>query len=227
MKKQAGILLSGGLDSTSNGYLASSHAYKLEVAFFFKYGQIAYLREKESALFWAKYFKIPLVEFDLRAIFQIISGDKPLQQPALQVNLDSETETQKSRNTVWIPNRNGLFINIAAAYLEKRGIKYLLVGFNREEAQTFPDNSSDFLAAINQSLSFSTLNKVELVALTLNNTKREIVSLLKETNFPFEKVWSCYFAKEKMCGVCESCLRFKRALQENNLLEKYREIFNE
>ena len=40
-------------------------------------------------------------------------------------------------------------------------------------------------------------------------SKAELARLAKP--FPFELVWSCYFAGEKPCGRCESCQRFARA----------------
>ena len=41
------------------------------------------------------------------------------------------------------PNRNGGFLNVAASFAEKLGAGSVVVGFNREEAETFPDNTRD------------------------------------------------------------------------------------
>ena len=61
---------------------------------------------------------------------------------------------------MWVPNRNGVFIAIAAAFAESLGADLVVTGFNAEEAATFPDNSAAFAAAATESLRFSTANGV-------------------------------------------------------------------
>ncbi len=41
--------------------------------------------------------------------------------------------------------------------------------------------------------------------------KADIVRRGLEIDAPLEWSWSCYEGKERPCGVCESCLRRKRA----------------
>ena len=119
----------------------------------------------------------------------------------------------KTADAVWVPNRNGVLIHLACAFAESTGASSVLVGFNREEAATFPDNSMAFMDSVNASLGYSTRGKVRLDSLTADFDKREIVAALRGLTkpFPFELVWSCYFAGEIPCGKCESCQRFARA----------------
>ena len=95
------------------------------------------------------------------------------------------------------------------------GASRVLVGFNREEGATFPDNTRAFMDSLNASLDYSTRGKVRVESLTVDWNKLEIVSELHRLArpFPFEKVWSCYFAGENLCGKCESCQRFIRAVE--------------
>ena len=131
-------------------------------------------------------------------------------------------KTEASAKSVWVPNRNGIFINIAAAYCETLGADFIIAGFNIEEAVTFPDNSPEFIEAINSSLSYSTLDKVKLLSPTALLNKKEIVKLGMEIDAPLEFLWSCYEGGEKMCGTCESCMRLKRALEDagSDLIDK-------
>ncbi len=44
--------------------------------------------------------------------------------------------------------------------------------------------------------------------------KAGIVRLGRKIAAPFDLIWSCYEGGPRMCGRCESCLRFRRALTE-------------
>ncbi|MEK7790583.1 MAG: 7-cyano-7-deazaguanine synthase, partial [Deltaproteobacteria bacterium] len=145
------------------------------------------------------------------------SLDIPKLSPA---HLDNREITLKSAAEVWVPNRNGVFIHIAAAIAEVMRVEFIVVGFNAEEAKTFPDNSQEFIDRVNQSLEFSTLTKPKVICYTASFNKKEIVQLGRELNAPFELMWSCYEAGEKMCGKCESCLRFMRAISDENRANK-------
>jgi 7-cyano-7-deazaguanine synthase len=91
----------------------------------------------------------------------------------------------------------------------------VVVGFNREEAATFPDNSEAFLDQTTRALSYSTMNGVEIICYTTHMDKIEICERLKKLArpFPHDFVWSCYHAGAEPCGRCESCGRHDRALE--------------
>lgn len=111
----------------------------------------------------------------------------------------------------WVSNRNGLFINIGATYAENIKAGLLICGFNREEALTFPDNSVDFIAAINKSLHYSTMNHVKVKSFVSDMDKVEIIKEGERLGLDFRYIWSCYQGGDKPCGKCISCLRNKRA----------------
>ena len=102
----------------------------------------------------------------------------------------------------------------AAAYAERLGAEQVVVGFNREEAATFSDNSADYLQRVTHALDLSTANHVKVFCYTLDWDKKQIVAELKKLPkpFPFENVWSCYGGGDAPCGICESCQRLARAL---------------
>ena len=50
--------------------------------------------------------------------------------------------------------------------------------------------------------------------------KEEIVELGVECGAPMELSYSCYKGREKQCGVCESCMRRKRAFEALGLKDK-------
>jgi len=221
-------VLSGGLDSATGLFLAKKNDDIL-LALTFDYGQRAAQREIAAAKALCVRAKIEhrtmtlpwLAEMTTTAL---VSRSDPL--PSLRSNeLNDPQKTLASARAVWVPNRNGLFLNIAACFAEVLGASMILTGFNREEAQTFPDNSKDFVLAMNRSLTFSTQTGVRVEAPTQAMNKSEIVKEALALGLPFELVWSCYEGLEKMCGLCESCLRSKRAYQDAGIWERMKTFF--
>lgn len=217
MRSSSIVLLSGGLDSLAAFHWAKEES-DLMLGLTFDYGQRAAKREIESAAAICRHYDVKhrVIEVpwyrDLNAS-ALLDSHQAL--PELSKNdLDDAVATAKSAKAVWVPNRNGVFINIAAALAESMVANWVVVGFNKEEGKTFPDNSEEFLKGANESLKFSTNQAVNLKAPMVSKTKKEIVQWGIKQKIDFSNLWSCYRGGEKMCGTCESCLRCRRALEE-------------
>lgn len=215
------VLLSGGLDSATNLFQAHQ-VTKVVLALTFNYGQRAAHKEIASAQKLAKglgvshrVIEIPWVKDFGQS--SLIDSSKKIPQGS-QVAIDDHGQSLKTASSVWVPNRNGILLNIAAGFAESLGAEQVIPGFNIEEAQTFPDNTQEFLDAMTKSLSFSTANGVKAQCYTTGLNKIEMVALAQKLQLPFQDLWPCYFDLESWCGQCESCLRFKRALDRNGLL---------
>ncbi len=138
-------------------------------------------------------------------------------------DLKDEAAAARSAAAVWVPNRNGVFVMIAAAIAEGLNAESVVAGFNAEEGATFPDNSPAFVDAVNAVLPLSTLSGVKLVSPTSRLTKTEIVEFGREIAAPLELIWSCYEGGEEHCWRCESCLRLRRALSDSGAWEWWQE----
>lgn len=205
------LCLSGGLDSVA--CLALEGASK---CVFFDYGQAAAPKEYEAAQYYARLFKAPLQVIELPWLAGLskesglIEGRIPVFENS--ADLDDFRRTSASASAVWVPARNLVFLAVAAAVAESQGCDTVVLGLNREEGATFPDNSQAFVDSANQVLHFSTLKKVKVVAPVANLDKRQIVEVLKKRRVPLEALWSCYLGGAQPCGECESCARFNRAV---------------
>lgn len=218
MTKNKGIiLLSGGLDSVVS-LAAVKEEYNIELALTFDYGQRAKNREIHAAKKIAEHFGIKhkLIKTHwLEEITQTALVNKNMGLPELaDEQLDSyEAATQSAKN-VWVPNRNGIFLNIAAGFADSYGYTHILFGANKEEGTTFPDNTQEFIDKINESFEYSTLVKPKVVAPLITLNKKEIIALGIEKKAPFDLIRSCYTDNDNHCGKCESCKRLKRAISE-------------
>jgi 7-cyano-7-deazaguanine synthase len=206
------VLLSGGLDSVVSMACAFTRS-EIILALTFDYGQRAAAREIAAAHACCRIFGVPhrVLRLDwLADITRSALVDTSVALPRVdESQLDTMDPT--TMKAVWVPNRNGLFIHIAAAFAEALGAHSLITGFNREEGRTFPDNSAAFVEALNRGLALSTLTAVQVISYTQNLTKSEIVLMGLDKGAPLDVVYSCYGGDEPMCGHCESCARLKRA----------------
>ena len=226
-KNNAIILLSGGLDSFESLAVIKNEMNNI-LALTFDYGQKSLKKEIESSSKIAKFYNIDYEIVTLDWLKNISSSTLNTKQeiPFIKTeDLDDKLAAQKSANSVWVPNRNAVFINIAASFADSKNYNYIIIGANKEEAKTFKDNSIQFIQAINNSLKNSTINRIEVISPLINMDKTAIVKTGIELNIPFEYMHSCYLGGEKHCGKCESCLRLKRALELNNGYDIITDIF--
>ena len=219
--KNAVALLSSGLDSSLALNAAIRQGITVELALTFNYGQRAANAEIEHSKAITEHFSIPHQVVELPWVKQFTSGltqsEGKVPSPNPQ-DLDDLKASQASAKAVWVPNRNGLLIEVAAGFAESLGCEGVIVGFNKEEAATFPDNSVEYLEAITNALTYSTANRVQVISPTARMDKRDIVKSAVEWKFPLSLIWSCYYNDQTMCGECESCQRLKRALNHHGVL---------
>lgn len=210
------ILLSGGLDSlVALGYSKSHTDYNVELALTFDYGQKSVIQEIEASKKICEYYDIKhqIIKLDwLKNITKtsLVSGVVP----------NDGFQTKSSAASVWVPNRNALFLNIAACFCDSFGYNYILFGANKEEAGTFSDNTEEFRSQISKVFTSSTRVKPKVIAPLINYNKDDIVRIAIEDSVPLELVRSCYNSGEKHCGKCESCFYLKKALIANHC-DKY------
>ena len=206
------ILLSGGLDSLVSLGLSKSE-YNVTFALTFDYGQKSAKDEIETSAKICEYYNIR---------HKVIKLDwlKEITHTALVSDIDLPTgdslkDEELSAKAVWVPNRNGLILNIAGSFADADDYSHIILGANKEEAATFPDNTQEFADRVSAEFEYSTRVQPKVLVPLINYDKNDIVKKAIENNIPLELVKSCYKGGEKHCGQCESCVRLKRALINN------------
>lgn len=215
-------LLSGGLDSVVNFKCALDRGEVVR-ALTFDYGQAAAANEVRAAGDVAGRFGVAHSVISLPWYRDLVANPVMGRGEVSRHGGRVSGEPGRLLEEAWIPNRNCVFLAIGAAFAEGLGAGGVVVGFNREEAEVFPDNSTAFLEKVNAALRFSTLSGVEAVCHTSGMAKVEIVRLGVETGAPLDLIYSCYraSAEQVMCGRCQSCVRLTAALKTNGVFDKY------
>lgn len=220
------VLLSGGLDSVvSVSYIINKLNYNNIFALFFDYGQNTAKQELNAAKNICRFYNIVLKEIKLDFLSEL-TEKKPA--PCInEIELDNVELCLNTAKSVWVPNRNALFLNIAASYCDKYNIKNIVIGINKEEGQTFSDNKVEFIDIQNKVFEYSTQCHPKIIAPMANYTKEQIVETGLSLNVPLKFIFSCYNSKsQKHCGKCESCKRLMRALKSNNQESIINQIFD-
>lgn len=212
------VLLSGGLDSGT--------AYALEVerggggflCLFVDYGQPALAREREAASALCGRFGGEWCEVALPWLAGCSARAGSALQPggeAPTIDEDRGPEglgDDDSARAVWVPARNLVLLGVAAAHAEALGARELIVGFNREEAATFPDNGTEFLRDMDRVLANACRSPVRITAPVAGLDKPGIASEARRLGLAPADFWSCYRDRDPEAACrCEACVRSARA----------------
>jgi len=207
MKKSV-CVCSGGLDSTVAATIAKKKKRELYI-FHANYRHRAEKREREAVEKIAKFLNAKETKF-VNVDFLGNLGSSALTDKSIKVPQRKDVKMGSgSTPSTWVPCRNLVLLSLASAWAEVLGAEEIYVGFNAEEALSYPDNTPDFVAALNDTLrnavaSFSTPPKV--IAPLIDLRKKGIVALGVKSGAPLHFTWSCYFGRRKHCGTCESCI---------------------
>jgi 7-cyano-7-deazaguanine synthase len=210
---RAVVLLSGGLDSGVALAEWRAAGGTVAVALTADYGQRAAAQEAAAGGRLAARWQVPWQALPLpwlgeaaRQAGCALTTDRPLPAGSREVPGDAS-----SAAAVWVPARNLVLCAAAAAFAEALRAGHVVVGFNREEAATFPDNSAGFVAALTATLRHACRVPVALASPTLALDKRGIVARARALGLGQADFWSCYGGGDAPCGRCESCARSMRA----------------
>ena len=218
MTKKAIAVLSGGLDSC---VATCVYAKEYEIhGITFNYGQKSFKQELKASKAICEKMGFTHEVIDLEWLNKIsnssLTSSKEI--PTLtNEDLDDLDKCKQTASSVWVPGRNIVFSAIATSYAESIKASIIIVGWDLEEAATFPDNSKEFLESFNKMLNVGSVENIEIKAPAIDLNKDEIVKLGDKINAPMELSYSCYKGDEKHCGVCESCMRRKRAFKLANV----------
>ena len=210
--KEAIVLLSGGLDSSTVLAMAKESGYEI-VALTFDYGQ-RHGRELESARKIAEHSGVRehiVIPLDLGKYVESSLTKRSMEVPKGR----TEEEIGAGVPDTYVPSRNIVFLSIASSIAESRGAETVFIAANSVDFSGYPDCTPEFIEAFQRALDVGTKSgkegrSIRVRAPLLNMTKAEIVREAVRLNVPLDSTWSCYEGGRKACGRCDSCqLRLK------------------
>lgn len=203
MKQHDAILLaSGGADSTTLAYWMIRKNISF-LPLFFNYGQHCYQTELNSLknnLPGELSNKLEVVD-----ISQIYGHSKSL--------LIREPDLWKdtlSKDTLYVPYRNLLFLTAGAAFAQSMGIKSVYSAFINSNHAVEIDCSKNFFQNLENLL--ANIGAVSIQMPFRDMTKKEVLSLGLQLNAPVAQTYSCQVASSNPCGACPNCVERIEAL---------------
>ncbi len=217
--KNAVVLLSGGLDSTTVLAIAQRQGYRCH-ALTMQYGQrhaieIDAARVIAAKMSVAKHLVMPI---DLRAF-----GGSALTSD-LAVPKDRPLDAMSHGIPVtYVPARNTIFLSFALAWAETLGAVDLFIGVNALDYSGYPDCRPEYIAAFERLANLATKVGVEGARFKVHTplidmSKADIVRRGLELGVDFRLTTSCYDPAPdgKACGRCDSCLLRLMGFAENH-----------
>lgn len=204
--KNAVVLLSGGLDSTTVLAIAQSQGYQCHTMSF-DYGQ-RHRSELQAAHTIAKQFGAlthRVIQVDMRNIGGSALTDDAIDIPTQGIDSDAIPVT-------YVPARNTVFLSYALALAEVTKSHDIFIGVNAVDYSGYPDCRPEFISAFESLANLATKAGVEGYTLSVQAplmklSKGEIIRLGDSLGVDYRLTTSCYQADElgRACGLCDSC----------------------
>lgn len=221
VKKEAVVLLSGGLDSATVAAIAVRKGFSVN-ALSFSYGQ-RHSFELQAAGRIAESLHLAehrVAEIDLR----IFGGSALTDDIEVPKGRDSE-EMGRGIPVTYVPARNTIFLSFALAWAEVLGSNDIFIGVNALDYSGYPDCRPEFVRAFEQMANLATKAGVEgrqnltIHAPLLHLTKAEIIRKGMELGVDYGLTSSCYDpgADGRPCGQCDSCFLRRKGFRENGM----------
>ena len=220
VRRNAVVLLSGGLDSFTAAALMAADGYEL-FALTVSYGQ-RHAREIEAARRVARALRVSRhleMAIDLRAI-----GGSSLTSP-VDVPRDRDL-TARDIPSTYVPARNTVFLSLALGWAEVLEARDLVIGVNALDYSGYPDCRPAFISAFEALASVATRAGAEgarfhVHAPLVSMTKADIIRRGLALGLDYSLTHSCYDPAPdgSPCRRCDSCVLRAKGFAEAGLVD--------
>jgi len=128
--------------------------------------------------------------------------------------------------SAYIPMKNSIYYNVAAAFAEEVGAGRVVGGHNGDDRALYEDTSDEFFRNLQRTLRSGSARLREQdfrIWRPLRAMKKaEVVALASTLGVPFEMTWSCHREGTTHCWECEGCLGRVQAFHQAGVLDPLR-----
>lgn len=205
-KKDALLVLSGGMDSSSMLY---EYAPEIALAVSFDYGANHGPRELECAARNCARLGIPHVIIPLDFMARYFDS-------ALLSGADAIPEAgyaESNMKSTVVPFRNGIMLAIAAGLAESRGLARVMIANHSGDHDIYPDCRPGFIEAMSRATAAGTYPGITVCAPYTLLSKADIARRGADAGLDFASTYSCYKGGEHHCGRCATCIERREALR--------------
>ncbi len=110
------------------------------------------------------------------------------------------------QKTTVVPNRNMVFISIAASWAMAIGYSRVAIGAHLGDREIYLDCRREFMEQLGGALMLSDERRVKIWYPFVSMPKSEVVKRGIELGAPLHKTWTCYVGEETPCGKCGACV---------------------
>ncbi len=227
-EKNAVILLSGGLDSTTVLAIAKDQGY-VPYALSFRYGQ-RHSIELDAAKKVAAVIGVVqhvVADIDLRMF-----GGSALTDDIDVPKYESADQVGSEIPVTYVPARNTVFLSFALAWAEVLNAQDIFIGVSALDYSGYPDCRPEYIEAYENMANLATKAGVEgkqkltIHTPLINLTKAQTVEQGVALGVDYGNTISCYdpSADGASCGGCDSCMLRLRGFAEAGLTDPVRYV---
>lgn len=205
--KDAAIILSGGMDSTT---MLHDFKERIALAITFDYGSNHGAKEIDMARRNCSLLDIEHLVLPLKEVFAHVHSSLLAGADAIPEGHYAE---ENMKSTV-VPFRNGIMLSIACAIAEDRGLKHVMLANHGGDHTIYPDCRPEFVQAMDKAMEAGTFEGIRLWAPYTGLTKSDIARRGAALGMDYGLTWSCYKGLDRHCGKCGTCVERREAMRE-------------
>ncbi len=127
---------------------------------------------------------------------------------------DIESVQGDPQPPTYVPNRNMIFLALAAAFAESHHVSDIYYGAQRHDMYGYWDTTPQFLEQINAVFALNRKTPVKIHAPFVTYSKADILRAGLAIGVDYGHTWSCYEGQTVACGRCPTCAERLSAFAE-------------